>query len=72
MSLDPGLLFLSLIASGVGFVLFMYGKKQDRMPQLVAGIVLMVYPYFVPDLLWNVIVFVAIVAATWIAVKQGW
>jgi len=72
MSLYPGLLFLSLITSGVGFVLFMYGKKQDRMPQLVAGIVLMVYPYFVPDLLWNVIVFVAIVAATWIAVKQGW
>ena len=72
MTLDPGLLFLSLITSGVGFVLFMYGKKQDRMPQLVAGIVLMVYPYFVPDLLWNVVVFVAIVAATWIAVKQGW
>lgn len=72
MSLDPGLLFFSLITSGVGFVLFMYGKKQDRMPQLVAGIVLMVYPYFVPDLLWNVIVFVLILAATWIAVKQGW
>ena len=72
MSLDPGLLFLSLVTSGVGFVLFMYGKKQERPPQLLAGIVLMVYPYFVPDLLWNVVVFVAIVAATWIAVRQGW
>jgi hypothetical protein len=72
MSLDPGLMFLSLITSGVGFVLFMYGKKQERMPQLVAGIVLMVYPYFVPDLLWNVGIFVVIVAATWIAVRQGW
>jgi hypothetical protein len=72
MSFDPGILFFSLITSGVGFVLFMYGKKQDRLPQLVGGIVLMVYPYFVPDLLWNVVVFVAVCAATWFAVKQGW
>ena len=50
MSLDPELLFLSLVTSGMGFVLFMYGKKQERWPQLVAGIVLMVYPYFVDSL----------------------
>ena len=72
MSFDPGVLFFSLITSGVGFVLFVYGKKQGRTPQLIAGIVLMVYPYFVPDLLWNVVGFVAIVAATWYAVRQGW
>ena len=72
MSLDPGLLFLSLITSGVGFVLFVYGKKQGRLPQLVAGIVLMVYPYFVSSFAANVGIFAAIVAATWIAVRQGW
>lgn len=72
VSLDPGTLFFSLITSGVGFVLFMYGKKQGRGPQLVAGLVLMVYPYFVEDLLWNVGIFIAIVAATWIVVRQGW
>ena len=72
MSLDPGLLFFSLITSGVGFVLFMYGKKQGRGPQLIAGIVLTVYPYFVPDLLWNVAIFVAVCVATWLAVRQGW
>jgi hypothetical protein len=72
MSFDPGILFFSLITSGVGFVLFMYGKKQERTPQLVGGIVLMVYPYFVPDLVWNVVVFVAVCAATWFAVRQGW
>jgi hypothetical protein len=72
MSLDPGLLFLSLITSGVGFVLFMYGKKQGRAPQLIAGLVLMVYPYFVSSLAMSAGIFVAIVAATWIAVRQGW
>ena len=72
MSLDPGMLFLSLITSGVGFVLFMYGKKQGRGPQLVAGLVLMVYPYFVSTLAMSLGIFVAVVAATWLAVRQGW
>ena len=46
MSFDPTWLFISLIPSGIGFVLFVYGKKQQRWPQLVAGLVLMAYPYF--------------------------
>ena len=72
MSFDPGILFFSLITSGVGFVLFIYCKKQGRTPQLLGGIVMMVYPYFVPDLLWNVILFVVICVGTWFAVKQGY
>ena len=40
----------SLIPSGIGFVLFTYGRKQQRWPQLVCGVLLMVYPYFTPTL----------------------
>ena len=72
MSLDPGLLFLSLVTSGVGFVLFRYGRKQERYPQLAAGVALMVYPYFVPNLIANLLVGAGIVAALWIAIRQGW
>jgi len=72
MSLDPGLLFLSLITSGAGFVLFVYGKKQGRLPQLLAGIALSVYPYFVSTVAMTVGVAVAIVAALWLAVRQGY
>lgn len=43
---DPTFLMLSLIPSGIGFVLFVYGRKAGRWPQLVTGLVLMVYPYF--------------------------
>ena len=46
MNFDPNVLILSLIPSGIGFVLFTYGRKQDRWPQLVCGILMMVYPYF--------------------------
>jgi len=72
MSLDPGLLFLSLITSGIGFVLFIYGKKQQRWPQLLGGIVMMVYPYFVSTLLMNVVLALVIVAAVWLAIRQGY
>ena len=41
------MLLLSLIPSGIGFVLFVYGKKQDRWAHVGAGLALMVYPYFV-------------------------
>ncbi|HEX6465256.1 MAG TPA: hypothetical protein VFZ98_12415 [Vicinamibacterales bacterium] len=72
MSLDPELLFLSLVTSGIGFVLFVYGKKQERWPQLVAGIVLMVYPYFVDSLALSVAIATAIVAMMWLAIRQGY
>lgn len=49
MNLDPGYLIANLVVSGVGFVLFAYGKKQRRFPHMVMGVVLMVYPYFVSD-----------------------
>ena len=39
-------LLLSLIPGGVGFVLFVYGRKQQRWPMLVAGLLFMIYPYF--------------------------
>jgi hypothetical protein len=70
--MDAGLLFLSLITSGVGFVLFVYGKKQSRWPQLAGGLALMVYPYFVSTLTATLIIGVGIMVAVWVAVRQGW
>jgi hypothetical protein len=72
MSFDPGVLFLSLVTSGIGFVLFVYGKKQERTPQLAAGIILMVYPYFVETLALSVAIAIAIIAIMWLAIRQGY
>jgi hypothetical protein len=72
MSLDPTWLFLSLFPAGIGFVLFVYGKKQDRWPQLVAGLLFMVYPYFVDSLLSLTVVGAIIGIALWAAVRGGW
>ena len=38
-----------VIFGGVGFVAFVYGKKQSSFKPLVIGIVLIAYPYFVTN-----------------------
>lgn len=69
---DPTVLILSLIPSGIGFVLFTYGKKMQRLPQLVGGIALMIYPYFTPTATTMISVGVLICAAVWFAVQLDW
>jgi len=53
-------------------VLFVYGKKQERWPYLVAGLLLMIYPYFTPGPGWLLAVGAVIVLALWWAVRLGW
>lgn len=72
MSLDPTWLFLSLFPSGIGFVLLVYGKKQERWPQLVAGLLFMAYPYFVDSPMLLTVVGAIIGIALWSAVRAGW
>ena len=72
MNLDPTWIFLSLIPGGIGFVLFVYGKKQQRWPHLVAGLAMMGYPYFTPTATSMTAVGVAIGAALWWAVRLGY
>jgi hypothetical protein len=72
MSFDPGALLASVLISAVGLGIFLYGKKQQRAPQLVAGIVLMAYSYFVGTVVWMIAIFVAILAALWVVVRLGY
>jgi hypothetical protein len=72
MSLEPTSLFLDLVISAVGLALFVYGKKQQRGPHLGAGLVLMVYPYFVTGALPLLATAVAVCVALWLAVRMGW
>jgi hypothetical protein len=72
VTLDPTWLFLSLIPGGIGFVLFVYGKKQARWPQLVAGLVFMVYPYFTPTVASMGIVGALVAIGLWLTLRAGW
>jgi len=72
MNLDPAWVFLSLLPSGVCFLLFVYGKKRQRWPQLVVGMLLMVYPYFATTV--NTLVAIGLVlgGTLWYALRLGW
>jgi multisubunit Na+/H+ antiporter MnhC subunit len=72
MSFDPSLIFLSLFPSGIGLALFMYGKKQQRWPQLTAGLLLMVYPYFTATAVSLVVTGSVIGLALWGALRLDW
>jgi hypothetical protein len=72
MVLDPWWLFLSLIPGGVGFVLFVYGKKQGRWSMVVAGLVFMVYPYFTESITALVGVGAVLGVLTWTVLRGGW
>ena len=72
MSLDPTWLFLSLIPGGIGFVMFVYGKKQQRWLLMLAGIVFTVYPYFTESIAALIGVGVVLGVATWVGVRGGW
>ena len=56
MELDYTYLFLSLIFGSIGCGYFIYGKKQGKPMALVAGLLLMGCPYFLPSVLSMVIV----------------
>jgi hypothetical protein len=52
MNFDANSLLASLLVSSVGFVSFAYGKKQRRLPQMLVGVALMGFPYFVSSVPW--------------------
>ena len=46
----------------IGLALFVYGKKMDKLQHLGAGLAMMVFPIFVPSLLWMWVIAAACVA----------
>lgn len=61
--MDVNWLLLSMVYSTVGLSMFMYGKKAVRFVPLIAGIALMVVPYFVDSLLWMSVVCITLMAS---------
>lgn len=65
MNLAQGL-FIGLITGVIGMAYFVYGKKQSRPVPLVAGMALMVYPYFIDSLILSIAIGVALMALPFI------
>jgi hypothetical protein len=72
VNLSAGWIFASLIVSSIGFILLNYGRKFARIPQVVVGVLMLIYPYFVPGVLANVLVAVGLLAVLGVVVRLGW
>jgi uncharacterized membrane protein YjjP (DUF1212 family) len=71
-SFDAPTLLAGLFVSSIGFVLLSYGKKMSRPPQLVAGLLLLVFPYFVTSALLVLFIAAVLLGALWVVVKSGY
>jgi hypothetical protein len=54
-------LFIGLIISTVGVGYMMYGRRQTKFAPTIAGVVLCIYPYFVDDWVWLIVIGVPLV-----------
>jgi hypothetical protein len=52
---EPSDLFAMLVFSIIGLIAFRAGRRDMYLPKIIIGLVLMLYPYFVPSgpLLWG-------------------
>ena len=64
-------LFLGLLFGSVGGVYAFYGRKTYDASFLVCGVLLMIYPYFVPGALLTILVGAALIMFP-IARKNEW
>ena len=56
-------LFIGMIISTVGVGYVMYGRRQTKFAPVIAGVVLCIYPYFVDDWVWLIVIGVPLVVA---------
>jgi hypothetical protein len=71
MDFDVGSLFASMLVSSIGFVLLVYGRKMGRPPHVLFGIVLLIFPYFVPTVLAMLGIAFVLCMLLWILVQRG-
>ena len=65
--MDTSLLLWGLIFGSIGFGFFIYGKKQQEIVPLLCGLALMIFPYFVSNVIILVVVGVALMAIPYFA-----
>ena len=72
MDINVGELFASFLICSIGLVALMYGKRQGRIPPMLAGLVLLVFPYFVSNLFVMFGIALAVLGGLWGAIRLGW
>lgn len=72
MNFTFGGLMASMLVSGIGFVLFKYGRRMGRSIFVTIGLILLIFPYFVGDLSWLIGVTLGLCALLYGLLKLGY
>ncbi len=66
---DTNSLLVAVIFGSIGTGMFLYGKKQGRLVPLLVGVALIVVPFFIPGALWQTVICLALLGASY-AVRE--
>jgi hypothetical protein len=66
----PGIV-TSFLVGAVGYVLFHYGRKCSRLPQVVSGLTLMLFPMFVGSVAWMLGITALVLVGFWASLRAG-
>ena len=72
MDLDAGTFLASLVVGGAGTVSLIYGKRQHRVPHMVIGIILIVYPYLLSSWILIMLIAALLLGLLYMATRWGW
>ena len=70
LGFDPEVMLASLLPGALGFILFRYGRSMDRVPHIIAGLTLMVFPVFVPYV-WLMLLLTAVITGGLVVATKG-
>ncbi len=65
-------LFASLVWGSIGVGYFIYGKKQQSLPAMIGGILMIVVSYFVGSALGMSLISILLIVAVYLLIKQGY
>lgn len=68
---SAGTIIAGLVVSSVGFVFFSYGRKMSRPIHVVTGLILMIYPYFIPGVILSLVIGALLCGLNYFAVSRG-
>lgn len=59
-------LIWSLLISSIGLGYFLYGKKASNLIPLISGLFMMIYPYFIQNVLVSILVGIVLIIAPFV------
>ncbi len=65
-------IFVAIFLSLIGMALILYGRKEGSWPHIIVGLLLVVYPYFVGNVVAQILIAVVLLAGLSLVSRLGY